>query len=660
MRIRTTLAAFGATVAIVASALTTLPAASAATGVTGSSYPSMLRKIGTVQRAVASPDASASATVESISPESELALTSRRLWTHHKSLSASSAGSTSLPTAGNLSVASATVRNWRGLTAFDNRYSDGGNQLSSEPSDMAMCTDGTYVVQMVNSAIQIYSTTGTAALAGTYGGLGAGYAGAKAYSLNQFFGYPSWYDRSTGDSGPDLYDITCLYDAAAARWFLVSAVLEVVPESGEYTGDNWVEIIVSDGANPVTSNWTAFRLYTTNDGRFGTPDHGCADDGAGNHQCFGDYPQIGLDQNALFVTTNEFDWWGNGDFHSAQLYAIDKADLLAGDPSPQVSFFESPTSAGLGDVTYTLQPANALPSQMVADTMYFGMSWSPYYPDGYSATAFSVFSVEGTDDLSTATLSETVVETTAGYTAPPAGQQKSGLTPTLEYYNSGAAAAYFGFPRFRKIASPIPLSTGSGKFYGAWLSNGYLFFTTSSGAAGTGGAVFGTQGTWSKVNQRSVVALFTVAVSPSVASSTTASRLVGVSGQNLGYPSVAVNAAGKGAVGVTLNGPSYNPSAAFLPFRITATGAIAFSSVLVARAGLGPNDGYTGWYPGYWRTRWGDYNTAAVDPLTGNIWMATGYTHQTCSYASWSANPTCNYTRNFYANWGSAVYRYVP
>ena len=83
MRIRPTLAALGATVAIVASALTTLPAASAATGVTGSSYPSMLRKIGTVQRAVASPDASASATVESISPESELALTSRLLWTHH-------------------------------------------------------------------------------------------------------------------------------------------------------------------------------------------------------------------------------------------------------------------------------------------------------------------------------------------------------------------------------------------------------------------------------------------------------------------------------------------------------------------------------------------------------------------------------------------------
>ena len=65
---------------------------------------------------------------------------------------------------GNLSVASATVRNWRGLTAFDNRYSDGGNQLSSEPSDMAMCTDGTYVVDVLVSDDIVFTKAALEAL----------------------------------------------------------------------------------------------------------------------------------------------------------------------------------------------------------------------------------------------------------------------------------------------------------------------------------------------------------------------------------------------------------------------------------------------------------------------------------------------------------------
>ena len=148
---------------------------------------------------------------------------------------------------------------------------------------------------------------------------------------------------------------------------------------------------------------------------------------------------------------------------------------------------------------------------------------------------------------------------------------RSGQTPTLDDYNAGSEDAtclyYFG-QRCRKIASPIPLSTGGGKFYGAWLSNGFLLFTTAATASGSGGADFGAWGTWSKVNERSAVAIFTVRATPSVATATSTTRLVGVSGQNLAYPSVAVNAAGKGAIGATLVGPSYYPASVFIPIRV--------------------------------------------------------------------------------------------
>ena len=450
--------------------------------------------------------------------------TSRKMATSARATSSPTGrvSATTPPNAENLSVSSSTVRQWKGLTAFDSRYADGGNQGYGEPSDMAMCTNGSYVVQMVNSAIQIYSTSGTAALPGTYGALDSVYAGAKAFGLNQFFGYPHDYDRTTGEYGPSLYDVTCLYDATATRWFLVAAVLDVLPD-GTYTGDNWVDVLTSSGSNPVTSSWTRYRLWTTNDGTHGTPDHGGTDINGVfppnltlPHQCFGDYPQIGLDQNGLYITTNEFEWWGYN-FNGAQLYAIDKADLIAGNVAPDMTYFQNVYSDGLGYVTYTLQPANAVPSQMTANTMYFGMSWSPLL-EPYTTDRFSVFTLSGTNNLGTATLGETVVTTSAPYAAPPAGQQRSGQTPTLDLYNSG----YFG--KYRKIAAPIPLSTGSGKFYGAWLSNGFLFFTTTSAASGSGGAEFGTQGTWTKVNERAAVAIFTVRATPTVATALTSAQ----------------------------------------------------------------------------------------------------------------------------------------
>jgi hypothetical protein len=656
MRIRSTLAVFATSVAIVASAIAALPEASAATGVTGKSYPSMLQKIGVVTPTALATTASEVSATESAA--TELAVASKRLRPESEDFRIATSGTTTPPNAENLSVSSSTVRQWKGLTAFDSRYADGGNQGYGEPSDMAMCTNGSYVVQMVNSAIQIYSTSGTAALPGSYGALDSVYAGAKAYGLNQFFGYPHDYDRTTGEYGPSLYDVTCLYDATATRWFLVAAVLDVLPD-GTYTGDNWVDVLTSSGSNPVTSSWTRYRLWTTNDGTHGTPDHGCTDINGVfppnltlPHQCFGDYPQIGLDQNGLYITTNEFEWWGYN-FNGAQLYAIDKADLIAGNVAPDMTYFQNVYSDGLGYVTYTLQPANAVPSQMTANTMYFGMSWSPLL-EPYTTDRFSVFTLSGTNNLGTATLGETVVTTSAPYAAPPAGQQRSGQTPTLDLYNSG----YFG--KYRKIAAPIPLSTGSGKFYGAWLSNGFLFFTTTSAASGSGGAEFGTQGTWTKVNERAAVAIFTVRATPTVATATATTRIVGVSGQNLAYPSVAVNAAGKGAIGATLVGPSYYPASVFIPIRVVSTGGLAIGGVSVARSGVGPNDGFSGWQPGYWRTRWGDYGTAAVDPATGNIWMASGYTPQQCALSTYQSDVTCNFTRNRYANWASAIYRYIP
>src|SRR5205085_2671295 len=76
---------------------------------------------------------------------------------------------------------------------------------------------------------------------------------------------------------------------------------------------------------------------------------------------FGDYPQLGMDGNGVYITTNEFDNLGNGEFHGAQLYALSKADLESGDHTPSSQYFQNVPNATLGDVSYTLEPANGLP-----------------------------------------------------------------------------------------------------------------------------------------------------------------------------------------------------------------------------------------------------------------------------------------------------------
>ncbi len=53
------------------------------------------------------------------------------------------------------------------LNHFDSRYNDGGNQFSGEPPDQGLCASKTREFEIVNSAVQVYTTSGHALIAGT-------------------------------------------------------------------------------------------------------------------------------------------------------------------------------------------------------------------------------------------------------------------------------------------------------------------------------------------------------------------------------------------------------------------------------------------------------------------------------------------------------------
>jgi len=117
---------------------------------------------------------------------------------------------------------------------------------------------------------------------------------------------------------------------------------------------------------------------------------------------------------------------------------------------------------------------------------------------------------------------------------------------------------------------------------------------------------------------------------------------VSMAGDNVVYPSIAVNGSGKVVMAFSIIGPHYFPSAAYLTLVGSSAGTIH-----IAGAGVGPDDGFTG-YPEYFGTnvaRWGDYTTAVNDGA-GHIWMGAEYI---------PGGP-----RTTLANWGTFISEVTP
>src|SRR5437868_6551312 len=194
---------------------------------------------------------------------------------------------------------------FEGLNFHDQRFANGGNQFSVEPPDQGLCAGNGFVLESVNDVLQVYDTAGNALL-----------NGGQAVDLNTFYGYPPAIVRSgpnVGQRGPSITDPSCLYDQAIGRFVLVVLTLDHVGLTPSLNGNNHLDIAVSDTGNPMGS-WTIYKLPVQNNGTEGTPDHGC-----NNGFCLGDYPHIGADANGIYLTTNEFAFFGPGFFYGAQI-----------------------------------------------------------------------------------------------------------------------------------------------------------------------------------------------------------------------------------------------------------------------------------------------------------------------------------------------------
>jgi hypothetical protein len=547
---------------------------------------------------------------------------------------------------------------FNGMNHRQQRLANGGNQFSLEPPDQGLCVGNNYVVEVINSVIQVWDTSGNPLT-----GVG---------DLNTFFGYPAAINRVTfpapNSIGPDVIDPQCYYDPDNNR-FIVDITTLLVDSDGNFNGKNTIDVAVSNTGDP-TGSWTIYHVPAQNDGTDGTPNHGCTLDGSMPGPCFQDYPHIGADRWGVYITTNEYDLFGPR-FNAAQVFAFSKAQLSAHPASINVTLVENLNVDG--SPGFTVWPANSPAGQYATDkngTEYFlstiaGDGSETGNPTG-TARRIGLWAVTNTKSLDSATpalnwTSRLINSET--YVFPPRADQKTGDTPLRDCLND--TSALFGTdPTFGNLGcwflfldppttwqpeSELHIDSNDTRMQQTWYVNGMLWGSMDT-AVWVGGEL------------KAGVAWFSVSPkingAGKVEGQVKKQGYLALANNNLTYPALAMGTNGKGVMAFTVVGEDYFPSAGYA--TINANGSVG--PIHISAAGLGPDDGFSGYkaFPPS-RPRWGDYGAAVTDGST--IWIASEYIGQTCdlnTYLFGGPIGSCGGTRTSLANWYTRLSRLNP
>jgi hypothetical protein len=458
-----------------------------------------------------------------------------------------------------------------GLTHFDQRQANSGNQLSVEPPNASIAVANNTILEGVNNAVRVYTTSGATLL--------------PTLSSNQLFGLPAAINRSTGAFGVFPTDMRVFFDQDINRWFVLQRSQDN-DLNGNPLNSSHIYLAVTQTPDPA-GTYNIYVMDTTHAGNPGCP-------------CVADYPQIGSDQYGFYVSANEYNTETQG-FVDATILAISKSGLASGAIAPPAYRFGVRLSTGY---EFAIQPAITPPgaSHFIASggVEYFVSSQASFASDN----KLGLWALSNTGSLQAASANLLLTQTSVGtlaYSYPGVARQRPGPLP----YGSS-------------LTPPGSLAFIDGGSDSRVLSASYA-----------GGRLFATVATLVvDENGRNLVGGAYVILSPVLRSGILAATVI-----KQGYiltrdnhvlrPSVAVNAQGRGAIAFTLVGPDYYPSAAFVNID---TSSVAPSVIQLAASGAFPEDGFTGYPggPGTGIARWGDYSTA-VASTDGTIWMVSEY-----------------------------------
>lgn len=503
----------------------------------------------------------------------------------------------------------------KGLNAFDMVSTHGFNV---EPPDQGLCAGNGRVIEMVNLVLRVYDAN-LNPLAG-------------AEQLETFFGQPLAFGVLGGDVTVQG-DPRCYWDAGSRRWYLSQLDLDLSAGTSQFN------LAVSQTSNPLG----AYNLYSLDNTDSFNP--GCT------NGCFGDQPLLGANQDALFISTNEFPIFDNG-FNGAVLYTVDKRALAEGAttantvidyiglsiPIPGAAAGSCAASGG-AQCWYSVQPAIA-PTADSNDSSRGGVEYALSALDftGSGDNRVALWAITNTGSIRKVSPSIKVMEATVSsetYAAPPSFvSQKAGPIPQGD---SG---------RFDPAGNPQPegpIQTNDDRINATVYANGLIW---------------GALTTKMTVVSQGKVGIAYFAVNPRLTRSGLTGTMaqqgyVVAPGNNVIFPSIGMNEDGNGVMSFTLTGDGYFPTSAYTTINAR-SGA---GNVKIAALGQSPQDSFTEYQflgtPSY-RPRWGDYSAAVA--AGDSIYFAAEYIQSpNCSDSAWAVDPTCGGTRSRSANWGTSL-----
>jgi hypothetical protein len=535
--------------------------------------------------------------------------TRAHLFTRNPQMPKSPAGLKTPSAAGTPVVASpGAATGFNGLSHADQRLAGTGQyantQFSLEPPDQGLCVGNGFVVEPINTAFAVYDESGKKLTATT--------------ALNQFYKRSPAINRVTGVTGDFLSDPKCYYDPIGQRF--IQTILEMDAPGPSSTFPFWqpshVLIAVSQTSDP-TGTWNLYSVNTTDDGSNGTPQHA-------NCPCLPDQPLLGANRDGVFISTNEFQNNAEAFFNGGQIYALGRKHLESGASS--VTFVHlNVGTVPTGDFRLpfwgSIQPSTSIDPASNTELLMTGGPEDQFQNNAPVDNRIAVWSLAPTASLNGNSPHLTlrhVVLTSQAYGLPinMGATQKFGPTPLGSAVGESLETINANDSRMNQVVNV------GGVLYG-----------------GVNTTVFSSHGT-SEVG----IAYFAVGAfgTPGFLSAHILTQgYVAVDGENVLFPSIAVNRSGVGAMCFTLSGPDFFPSAAYVRFAFgRPVGAIHISG-----AGVLPEDGFTGYnafsapVPGV--ARWGDYSAAVS--ADGAIWMGNEFIPGT--------------PRTLLANWGTFITR---
>ncbi len=456
-----------------------------------------------------------------------------------------------------LTSAPTLLHNFNGLSGLDTTTIAG---VRVHPPDQGLCVGHDASIagnpevefELINLVVAEYNTSGkvqTSAL-----------MPSGKESLNNFFNEPG----VPFGGGELTSDPRCIYDKSTDTFFF-SVLAFCFPGAGCTTAvESHLDLIVYNATTGAAKEYTVNSSFPTH--------AGCP--------CLGDQPKIGVDNNAVYLSVDEYqDLAAGGTIENgADVFIFSKPQLVA-QTAVNFTAFTQLTSNGI--TVFSLQPA---------------ISTSP------TNTEFLVNSFPFLDSAGTP---NPVANTLGFWEVTGDSNVTTGNFSAVELQGEVIHSESYAFP----VAA---ISTGSG----APRSSAFL----NPDDDRLQQCQFVSGNTWCSLptavnikndsTTRDGVAWFKISTTGHIA----AQGYVTSIGNYLIYPAIIHSATtGSTAIVFTLTSGSINPSAAYA----FASSGTNFGGVHIAARGAMPStDG---------SSRWGDYSAAALDPNGKDLWMATEY-----------------------------------